>query len=87
MGALPGQVVLMFVRRAAKLAVIGLAVGLPVAFALTKIMSNTLFGVVTLDPMTFLIFVLALLAVATLAAYLPARRATRVDPTVALRYE
>jgi len=87
LGAVPGQVVLLFVRRAAKLAVIGLAVGLPVAFALTRIMSTTLFGVVTLDPMTFLIFVLALLAVATLAAYIPARRATKVDPTVALRYE
>ena len=66
---------------------LGLAIGLAAAFALTKVISSLLFGVTTKDPLTFGGVALLLAFVALLACYIPARRATRLDPLRALRCE
>jgi len=87
LGAQPRDVLRLVVGQALKLAALGLAIGLPVALALGQVMAGALFGVVALDPMTFVAFTLLLTGVATLAGYLPARRAMRVAPLVALHYE
>ena len=70
-----------------KLAVIGVAVGLLGAWGLTRFMQTLLFGVKPTDPGTFATIALLLLLVALIACWIPARRATKVDPRVALRYE
>jgi hypothetical protein len=80
-GALQG----MFVREAARLAGAGVAAGLAAAAALSRLMSSLLFGVGPLDPVTYAIVTLLLIAVAMAAAYVPARRSTRVDPIEVLR--
>jgi ABC-type antimicrobial peptide transport system permease subunit len=69
------------------LAVAGIVSGVVAAFGLTRLMTSFLFQVSTTDSITFVIISLFLAAVALLASYIPARRATRVDPMVALRYE
>jgi putative ABC transport system permease protein len=69
------------------LAVIGVGLGMAGAFALTRLMSSLLFAVKPTDAGTFVIVSLCLLVTALFASYLPARRATKVDPLVALRYE
>jgi len=77
----------MVVARGLSLAGIGLAVGLAAAFGLTRLLQSMLFGVKASDPMAFGAVVVTLAAVAWVAVYIPARRATRIDPLVALRYE
>jgi putative ABC transport system permease protein len=85
LGAKPGTVLRMILREAGWLALIGLAAGLVLAVATTRVMASLLFGVPATDPATFVAVAVGLAAVSFLAAYLPGRRATRVDPMVAFR--
>jgi hypothetical protein len=85
LGASPAAVTAMFVRRGIVLTALGVGVGLIGAAALTRAMSSLLFGVDALDPPTFIAVSVLLIAVATAASYLPARRASIVDPVKALR--
>lgn len=87
LGARSHDVLKLVVGQGLKLALIGLSVGFMGAFALTRLMAGLLYGVSATDPATFSIMALLLLAVALVASYLPARRATRIDPIVALRCE
>lgn len=77
----------LIVRRGLVLTVIGATIGLALAFALTRALKSLLFGVSATDPLTFSAVATLLVAVAMLACYFPARRATTVDPIVALRNE
>jgi putative ABC transport system permease protein len=70
-----------------RLALAGVVIGLVAAFAVTRVMKNMLFGLSSTDPLTFVAISLLLVLVALVASYLPALRATRVDPVVALRTE
>jgi putative ABC transport system permease protein len=87
LGAQRLDVLKLVVGHGMRLTVIGLTIGLAASFALTRLMSSMLFGVSATDPLTFLAISVLLASVALLACYFPARRATRVDPMVALRYE
>jgi putative ABC transport system permease protein len=87
LGAQTASVLGLVLRHGAKLAVLGLLIGLPAAFALTRVLGSLLYGVSATDPVTFISVALLLISVALLASYLPAHRATRVNPTVALRAE
>jgi putative ABC transport system permease protein len=87
LGAQMGDVMKLVFKNGMVLALIGVAVGLAGAFALTRLMASLLFAVKPTDTATFLLVSVCLLAAALLACYLPARRATKVDPLTALRYE
>jgi predicted permease len=87
LGAQKRDVVNMVVRQGLDLLLLGLAIGIAGALALTRFLSSLLYGVKPTDPLTFIAVSLILIAVALLACYIPARRAAKVDPMVALRYE
>ena len=87
LGARRGDVFTLVIREGAFLAAIGVGVGLSMAAGVTRFMSGLLFGVTAKDPAVFGSVAAIFMIVALLACYLPARRATRVDPLVALRDE
>jgi predicted permease len=87
LGAQKRDVLKLAVGQGLKLVLIGVAFGLASAFLLTRVMSSLLFGVSATDPATFVAIPLLLIGVALVASYIPARRAAKVDPMVALRYE
>jgi putative ABC transport system permease protein len=87
LGAQASDVLKLIVRNGMTLALIGISLGLAGAFVLTRLMARLLFGVTATDAATFIVVSGGLMAVVLLACYIPARRATKVDPLVALRYE
>jgi predicted permease len=87
LGAQAGAVLWMVLRETLLLVFVGVAIGLPVALAATRLIKGLLFGLGANDPLTIALSVLAMLAVAALAGYLPARRAASVDPMTVLRHE
>jgi ABC-type antimicrobial peptide transport system permease subunit len=85
LGSSQGRVQLGVIARTLKLALIGIAVGIVASFGIAALIASLLFGTAPTDPVTFAGMILLLVAVAFIAGYLPARRASRIDPIVALR--
>jgi putative ABC transport system permease protein len=87
LGARPVDIFKHVLTQALVLTLIGLGIGLALAVTSTRVLSSMLYGISATDPLTLAATALVLLLVALLASYLPARRATKVDPMVTLRYE
>jgi putative ABC transport system permease protein len=87
LGATPMRMLLLVIRKGMGLTLAGVALGVVASFALTRLMSSLLFGVGTMDPLTFVAVPFLLLAISLVACWIPAWRAAKVDPMVALRYE
>jgi len=87
LGAERSGVLWMVMRESLMLVAAGVVIGIPAALVATRLVSSVLYGLKTTDPITITLSALAMIAVAALAGYLPARRASKVDPMVALRYE
>jgi ABC-type antimicrobial peptide transport system permease subunit len=87
LGAQRSDVLRLILGQGVRMALIGVAIGIAAALGLTRLMANQLFGVTTHDPLTFGGVAVLLTLVAVAACYIPARRAMRTDPIVALRYE
>ena len=87
LGARPGEMAKSVVAQGAWHAIAGVAIGVPAAFFLSRVMASLLFGVTARDPLTFTALPILIVAVTTLACYLPARRAARVDPVLAIRQD
>jgi putative ABC transport system permease protein len=87
LGANRGDMLKLVVRQGMLLSGIGVVVGLAASFGLNRLLAGLLFGVKTTDPITYAAVAAILISVALLATYIPARRATQIDPMIALRYE
>jgi putative ABC transport system permease protein len=87
LGANRRNILALVLKKGMGLTLLGIAIGLATSFAFTRLMSSLLFGVKSSDPVTFTVVPLLLVVVALLACWVPARRATKVDPMIALRYE
>jgi ABC-type antimicrobial peptide transport system permease subunit len=87
LGARRGDVMELVLREGMLLVAIGLVVGIPLAIASTRLLHSFLFGLKSTDPLSLIAVILLLGIVAAVAGYIPARRAARIDPMVALRYE
>ena len=87
LGAHRSQVLGLVMRDATRMLALGAAIGLPAAWAASRLVSSMLFGLATNDPTTIVLAATVLVLTGLLAAYLPARRATKVDPLIALRHE
>ena len=87
LGAQGRNVLTLMLRQGMKLVLLGILIGLPISIAVTRVITSMLFGLSAIDPATFGTVTALLTSVALLACYIPARRATKVDPLVALRNE
>jgi putative ABC transport system permease protein len=87
LGARPDSILHSVLGEGARMAALGVFFGVGASLVITRLLSTLLFGIRTADPLTFVGFAVLLSAVALFASYIPARRATRIDPLVALRYE
>jgi len=87
LGARPSSMATNVVSQGLRHAIAGIAIGLPAAFVLSRVMSSVVFGITARDPLTFTALPILIVAVTTLACYLPARRASRIDPLVAIKQD